>query len=137
MILKQMGAGFSYGQLWEQEMSNYAQMEYTTAFFVRYDTPKLFSFTTSVRQASNQDIGTQYNTMRFSPEWHITDKLTIRDSFTGYMDQTRTKNEIKLIYTPSLKKYADSLKFELGVAEIFYRNGVQRSQLNFATGFKL
>ena len=136
-VTEQLGAGFSYGQLWEQEMSSFAQMEYTTAFFVRYDTPKLFSFTTSVRQASNQDVGNQYNILRLAPEWHITDRLTLRDSFSNYMDQTRNKNELKLIYTPHLKKYADSLKFELGVAESYYRSGRKTSQINFATGFKL
>lgn len=136
-VTEQLGTGFSYGQLWEQEMSNFAQMEHTTAFFIRYDTPKLFSFTTSVRQATNQDIGTQYNTLRLAPEWHITDKLTLKDSFTNYMDQTRNKNEVKLIYTPALRKYAESLKFELGVAQTYYRTGRQSSQVNFATGFRL
>lgn len=135
-IAEKMG-GFSYGQIWEQEMSNFAQMEHTTAFFLRYDTPKRFSFTTSVRQATNQDIGTQYNTLRIAPEWHITDKLTLKDSFTNYLNQTRNKNELKLIYTPALRRYADSLKFELGVAQSYYQSGKQSSQVNFSTGFKL
>ena len=128
--------GFSYGQTWEQELS-YSQMEDTTAFFLRYDTPKLFSLTSSIRQSSNQDIGTQYNTLRVAPEWHITDRLTLKDSFTNYMNLPKNKNEITLIYTPSLKKYADSLKFELGVAQSYYRNGKQSSAVSFSTGFKL
>lgn len=134
---EQFGPGFSYGQSWEQEMSNYGQMENTTAFFIRYDSPKWYSFTTSVRQATNADIGTQYNLFRLAPEWHITDKLTLKDSFTNYMAQTRYKNEITLIYTPSLKKYADSLKFELGVAQTYYQGGKQRNAVEFSTGFKL
>ena len=136
-VSENVGYGFSCGQLWEQELSQFAQMENTTAFFVRYDTPKLFSFTTSIRQAANQDIGTQYNTMRLTPEWHITDKLTIKDSFTSYMNQTRNRNEITLVYTPALKKYAESLKFELGVAQTYYQTGRQSSQVKFSTGFKL
>lgn len=128
--------GFSYGQTWEQELS-YAQMEDTTAFFLRYDTSKLFSLTSSIRQSSSQDIGTQYNTLRVAPEWHITDKLTLKDSFTNYMNLPKNKNEITLIYTPSLRKYADSLKFELGVAQSYYRNGKQSSAVSFSTGFKL
>lgn len=128
--------GFSYGQTWVQELS-YAQMEDTTAFFLRYDTPKLFALTSSIRQSSNQDIGTQYNTLRIAPEWHITDRLTLKDSFTNYMNLPKNKNEITLIYTPSLRKYADSLKFELGVAQSYYRNGKQSSAVSFSTGFKL
>lgn len=136
-VAEELGAGFSYGQLWEQGMSNYGLMEDTTAFFLRYDTPRLFSFTTSVRQATNQDIGTQYNTMRLTPEWHITDRLTLKDSFTNYVNQTRYKNEITLVYTPALKKYAESLKFELGVAQTYYQGGRQRNSVEFSTGFKL
>lgn len=136
-VSEQLGAGFSYGQTWEQELSQFAQMENTTAFFVRYDSPRWFSFTTSVRQATNAEIGTQYNLFRMAPEWHITDRLTLKDSFTNYVNQTRYKNEITLVYTPALRKYADSLKFELGVAQTYYQGGRQRNQLQFSTGFKL
>lgn len=128
--------GFSYGQTWAQELS-YAQMEDTTAFFIRYDTAKYFSLTNSIRQSSSQDVGTQYNTIRVTPEWHITDKLTLKDSFTNYMNLPKNKNEITLVYTPALKKYAESLKFELGIAQSYYRNGKQSSAVSFSTGFKL
>jgi hypothetical protein len=136
-VTEEIGAGFSYGQSWDQELTQYAQMENTTAFFVRYDSPKWFSFTTSVRQATNQDIGTQYNLFRMAPEFHITDKLTIKDSFTNYMAQTRYKNEVTLVYTPALKKYAESLKFELGIAQYYYQSGKQRNAVQFSTRFKL
>ncbi len=128
--------GFSYGQTWEQELS-YSQMEDTTAFFLRYDTPKYLSLTTSIRQSTNQDLGNQYNTLRVAPEWHITKNLTLKDSFTSYMNLPKNKNAITLIYTPSLQKYADSLKFELEVAESYYRNGQRSSAVSFSTGFKL
>ncbi len=135
-VSEQLG-GFSYGQIWEQELSSLAQMENTTAFFIRYDTPRLFSFTTSVRQATNQDIGTQYNTLRLAPEWHITDRLTLKDSFSNYLNQTRNKNELTLVYTPALKKYAESLKFELGVAQSYYQSGKRSSAIKFSTDFRL
>lgn len=136
-VTEQLGAGFSYGQSWEQELTQYAQMENTTAFFMRYDSPRWFSFTTSMRQATNQDIGTQYNLFRIAPEFHITDKLTLKDSFTNYVNQDRYKNEVTLVYTPALKKYAESLKFELGVAQTYYQGSRQRNQVQFSTGFKL
>lgn len=128
--------GFSYGQTWGQELS-YAQMEDTTSFFIRYDTPKLFSITGSIRQSANQDIGTQYNIFRLIPEWHITERLTLKDSFSTYMNLPKNKNELTIVYTPELQKYADSLKFELGVAQSYYRNGRQSSSFSFSTGFKL
>ena len=135
-VKEQMG-GFSYGQIWEQEMSSLAQLQNTTAFFLRYDTPRFFSLDVSARQAVNQDLGTQYNTFKITPEWHITDKLTLKDSFTNYMNQTRYKNEVKLVYTPALKKYAESLKFELGVAQTYFQGAPQRNSIEFTTGFKL
>lgn len=135
IVSEKMG-GFSYGQTWGQELS-YAQMEDTTSFFVRYDTPKLFSLTASIRQSANQDVGTQYNILRIIPEWHITEKLTLKDSFSSYMNMPKNKNELTIVYTPELGKYADSLKFELGVAQSFYNSGRQSSGVSFSTGFKL
>ena len=128
--------GFSYGQTWGQELS-YAQMEDTTAFFVRYDAPKYFSITSSIRQAVNQDIGTQYNILRIIPELHITNRLTLKDSFSSYMNLPKNKNEITIVYTPSLKNYVDSLKFELGIAQSYYNDGRHSSSISFSTGFKL
>ena len=136
-VTEQFGYGLSYGQLWTQEMSNFGQMENTTAFFMRYDSPKLFSLTTSIRQATYQDLGTQYNSFRIAPEWHITDKLTLKDSFTSYIGRPMNKNEVTFVYTPALKKYAESLKFELGLAQYYYQSGKQRSAVQFSTGFKL
>jgi len=134
-VAEHMG-GFSYGQTWGQELS-YAQMEDTTAFFIRYDFPKWFSISSSIRQSVNQDIGNQYNILRIIPEWHITDKLTLKDSFSSYMNLPKNKNELTLVYTPDLQKYADALIFELGVAQSYYRNGKQSSAVRFATEFKL
>ncbi len=128
--------GFSYGQTWEQELS-YAQMEDTTSFFVKYDYSKHFSLMASIKQAASQDIGTQYNIFRIIPEIHITDRLTLKDSFSTYMNLPKNKNEITIVYTPNLKNYVDSLKFELGIAQSFYNDGRQSSALTFSTGFKL
>ena len=134
--ITEYAGGFSYGQTWEQELS-YAQMEDTTSFFVKYDFSKYFSLMTSIKQAASQDIGTQYNTFRIIPEIHITDRLTLKDSFSTYMNLPKNKNEITIVYTPDLKNYVDSLKFELGIAQSFYNDGRQSAALTFSTGFKL
>ena len=128
--------GLSYGTTFGEEIS-YSQMEATTGFFVKYSSPNKFAFTTSLRQSANRDIDAQYSTIKFSPEWHITEKLTLKDSFTNYVNGTKNKNQLTLVYTPSLKKYADSLKFELSVAQSYYNTGKQSSGIAFSTGFKL
>ena len=132
----QLGKGISYGTIWGEEIS-FSQIESTTGVFLRYDAPKYFSLDTKFRQSSSQDVGSQYGTVRVTPEWHITDKLTLKNSFTNYVNAPKNKNELTLVYTPALKKYAESLKFELGVAQSYYSNGRQSSAINFSTGFKL
>lgn len=134
--LSEQFRGITYGTIWGEELS-LSQMESSTGFFLRYDSPKYFSFDTTFKQSASQDIGSQYGTVRVTPEWHITEKLTLKDSFTNYVTAPKNKNEITIVYTPALKKYAESLKFELGVAQSYYMNGRQSSAVSFSTGFKL
>lgn len=129
--------GFSYGSKFAEELS-YAQVESTAAFFLRYDSPKYFSFETSVRQSANRELeDSQWSSLRVAPEWHITDKLTLKNTFSNYLQSQKNKNELTIVYTPALKKYADSLKFELGVAQSYYANGNKSGAVSFTTGFKL
>ena len=128
--------GFSYGTTWDEEIS-YSQLESTTSTFLRYDFPKFISLGASFRKSSNRNIDNQYTIFRITPEWHITDKLTLKDSFSNYVNNQKNKNELTLVYTPSLKKYADSLKFELGIAQTYYNNGNKSESVSFSTGFKL
>ncbi len=134
--LSEQFKGFTYGTLWGEELS-LSQMEASTGVFVRYDAPKNFSISTIFQQSASQDVGSLYGTTKIIPEWHITDKLTVKDTFTNYVNATKNKNEITLVYCPSLKKYAESLKFELGLAQSYYANGRQSSAVSFTTGFKL
>ena len=135
--LSESANGITYGTLWGEEVTSLSQLESTTGIFLRYDSPKYFSFDTTFKQSANQDIGTQYGTVRVTPEWHITDKLTLKNTFTNYVNAPKNKNEVTLVYKPALKKYAESLKFELGVAESYYSNGSRSSAVSFSTGFKL
>ena len=129
--------GFSYGSRFGEEIS-YSQIESTAAFFLRYDTPKLFSFETAFRQSANRELeDSQWSTVRITPEWHITEKLTLKNAFSNYVQSQKNKNELTMVYTPKLKKYADSLKFELGVAQSYYANGNKSESVSFSTGFKL
>ena len=128
---------FSYGSKFNEELS-YSQIESTASFFLRYDAPKWYSFETSLHQSANRELeDSQWSSIKITPEWHITDKLTVKDSFSNYVQSRKNKNELTIVYTPSLKKYADSLKFELGVAQSYYSNGNRSESVSFSTGFKL
>lgn len=128
---------FSYGSKFGEELS-YSQVESTASFFLRYDAPKWYSFETSLRQSANRELeDSQWSSLKITPEWHITDRLTLKDSFSNYVQSRKNKNELTIVYTPSLKKYADSLKFELGVAQSYYANGNRSESVSFSTGFKL
>ncbi len=129
--------GLTYGTKFAEELS-YAQPESTAAFFLRYDTPKHFSFETAIRQSANRELeDSQWSSFRLTPEWHFNDKLTIKNSFSNYIQSQKNKTELTIVYTPSLKKYADALKFELGVAQSYYSNGNKSESVSFSTGFKL
>jgi hypothetical protein len=134
-VVAQTG-GFSYGSTWGEELS-YSQLEGTTSFFVKYDFSKKYSLETAFRQSANRGIDGYYTSVRVTPEWRITDRLTIKDSFSNYVQSRKNKNELTIVYSPELKKYADSLKFELGVAQSFYSNGNRSESVSFTTGFKL
>lgn len=128
--------GITYGSKWGEELS-YSQLESTASVFVRYDTARFFSLDTSFNQSSTRDMPSQYGTFRLTPEWHITDKLTLKNSFTDYVNLPKNKNELVIVYSPEFRKYVESLKFELGLAQSYYTNGRQSSAIRFSTGFKL
>ena len=128
---------FSYGTKFGEELS-YSQVESTASFFLRYDFSKKYSLETSFRQSANRELeDSQWSSVKITPEWHITDKLTLKDAFSNYVQSQKNKNEITIVYTPALKKYADSLKFELGIAQSYYANGNKSESVSFSTGFKL
>jgi len=128
---------FSYGTKYGEEIS-YSQMEATTAFFLKYDLNKHFSIESAFRESSNRELeDSRWTSFQLAPEWHITDKLTLKDSLTNYVQSQKNKNELTLVYAPALKKYADSLKFELSIAQSFYANGNKSDAVVFSTGFKL
>ena len=130
-------SGFTYGTKFAEELS-YAQPESTAAFFLRYDSPKYFSFETALRQSARRELeDSQWSSIRLTPEWHLNDKLTIKNSFSNYIQSQKNKTELTIVYTPSLKKYAEALKFELGIAQSYYSNGNRSEAVSFTTGFKL
>ena len=129
--------GLTYGTKFAEELS-YAQPESTATFFLRYNTPKHFSFETALRQSANRELeDSQWSSLRITPEWHFNDKLTIKNSFSNYVQSQKNKTELTIVYTPALKKYAEALKFELGIAQTYYSNGNRSEAVSFSTGFRL
>jgi len=129
--------GFSYGTRFSETLS-YAQPESTAAFFLRYDSPRFFSFETALRQSANRELeDSQWSSVSITPEWRLNDRLTIKNSFSNYVQSQKNKTELTIVYTPALKKYAEALKFELGIAQSYYANGNKSETVSFTTGFKL
>ena len=129
--------GFTYGTRYAEELS-YTQPESTATFFLRYDSPKYFSFETALKQSAKRELeDNQWSSLKLTPEWHLNDKLTIKNSFSNYVQSQKNKTELTIVYTPALKKYAEALKFELGIAQSYYANGNKSESVSFTTGFKL
>ncbi len=128
--------GFTYGTKFDEELS-YAQPESTATFFLRYDSPKHFSFETALRQSANRELeDSQWSSVRVTPLWRFNERLTIKNSFSNYIQSQKNKTELTIVYTPALKKYAEALKFELGVAQSYYANGNRSEAVSFTTGFR-
>ena len=134
--LQEQAGNFSYGTYYGASMDS-AQMTYSTSWFTRYDGKKYAI--TSTYSTDSQSINGAYQSMfGISPEIKLTKSLAIRDTLKTYMAAPLKKNQISLIYTPQLKRYIDSLRFELGLSQSFYENGGgNSSSVEFTTKFKL
>lgn len=129
--------GFTYGTRFAEELS-YAQPESTATFFLRYDSPRYYSFETAFRQSAKRELeDNQWSSIKITPAWRFNERLTIKNSFSNYVQSQKNKTELTIVYTPALKKYAEALKFELGIAQSYYANGNKSETVSFTTGFKL
>ena len=133
-INEQVG-NFSYGTYYGASIDS-AQMTYSTTLFTRYDA-KRCALTATMSTDSQAIDGSYKNMLGIAPEIKLTKSLSLRDTVKTYMGIPVKKNQISLIYTPQLKKYIDSLRFELGLSQSFYENGATNASLEFSTKFKL
>ena len=135
-IVQEQAGNFSYGTYYGASLDN-AQMTYSTSWFTRYDGKKYAI--TGTYSTDSQTINSSYqNMLGISPEIKLTKSLSLRDTVKTYMGVPVKKNQISLIYTPQLKKYIDSLRFELGLSQSFYENSAgNSSSIEFSTKFKL
>ena len=124
------GAGYSRGL-------DKAQMEDNASLFTRYDAGR-FALNSQYTASSKQHLGTQANSFKLSPEVKINDQFKIRTGFQSYTNIPLKKGEVVLVYSPSVRKYLESLNFELGVAQRYNTaTGIRGSEVRFSTGFKL
>ena len=111
-------------------------MTYSTSMFTRYDGKK-YALTGTVSTDTQSIDGSYQSMLGIAPELKLTKALALRDTVKTYMGVPIKKNSISLIYTPQLKKYIDSLRFELGLSQTFYESGYNNASLEFSTKFKL
>lgn len=126
---------FSYGTFYGASIDS-AQMTYSTSLFTRYDA-KRCALTGTVSTDTQSIDGSYRSMLGIAPELKLTKSLALRDTVKTYMGVPIKKNSISLIYTPQLKKYIDSLRFELGLSQTFYETGHSNSSVEFSTKFKL
>ena len=134
-VVQDQTGNFSYGTYYGASLDN-AQMTYSTSWFTRYDGKK-YAITGTYSTDSQSINGAYQSMLGISPEIKLSKSLALRDTVKTYMGVPVKKNQISLIYTPQLKKYIDSLRFELGLSQSFYENGANNSSIEFSTKFKL
>lgn len=124
------GAGYNRGL-------DKAQMEDNTSLFTRYE-GEYFAINSQYIASSKQNLGTQANSFKISPEVKLNNQFKIRTGFQSYTNLPLKKGEVVLVYSPSVKKYLESLSFELGVAKRYNtETGIGGSEIRFSTGFRL
>lgn len=133
--VSEQAGNFSYGTYYGASMDS-AQMTYSTSMFTRYD-GKRYALTGTVSTDTQSIDGSYQSMLGIAPEIKLTKALALRDTVKTYMGVPVKKNSISLIYTPQLKKYIDSLRFELGLSQTFYESGYNNASLEFSTKFKL
>lgn len=133
--VSEQAGNFSYGTYYGASMDS-AQMTYSTSMFTRYDSKK-YALTGTVSTDTQSIDGSYRSMLGIAPEIKITKALAVRDTFKTYMGVPIKKNSISMIYTPQLKKYIDSLRFELGLSQTFYESGYSNASVEFSTKFKL
>lgn len=127
---------FSFGAGYNRGLDK-AQMEDNTSLFTRYE-GEYFAINSQYIASSKQNLGTQANSFKISPEVKLNNQFKIRTGFQSYTNLPLKKGEVVLVYSPSVKKYLDSLSFELGVARRYNtQTGISGSEIRFSTGFKL
>lgn len=133
--VSEQAGNFSFGTYYGASMDS-AQMTYSTSMFTRYDGNK-YAITGLITSDSQAIDGSYRSMMGIAPELKLTKSLALRDTIKTYMGVPIKKNSISLIYTPHLKKYIDSLRFELGLSQTFYESGYSNASVEFSTKFKL
>lgn len=133
--VSEQAGNFSYGTYYGASMDS-AQMTYSTSLFTRYD-GKRYALTGTINTDSQSIDGSYQSMLGIAPELKLTKALALRDTVKTYMGVPIKKNSISLIYTPQLKKYIDSLRFELGLSQTFYESGYSNASVEFSTKFKL
>ncbi len=131
------GDFFTFGAGYNRGLDK-AQMEDNTSVFTRFDNGGKFALNSQYIASSKQHLGTQYNSFKISPEVRLSDQFKIRTGFQSYTNVPLKKGEVVLVYSPSIKKYLDSLSFEVGVSQRYNTStGVRGSEVRFSTGFRL
>lgn len=126
---------FSFGAGYNRGLDK-AQVEDNASLFTRYDSGR-FALNSQYLASSKQSLGTQYNSIKISPEVKLSDQFKVRTGFQSYTNIPLKKGEVVLVYSPSVRKYLDSLNFEVGIAHRYNSvTGFRGSELKFSTGFR-
>lgn len=126
----------SFGAMYNSSLDSSAQSNYSTGIFTRYDW-KYFALSTSYSKSTNSSYDSYNDKIFVAPELKLTKRLSLLDIMQTDVNQINKKNEVVLRYTPSFKKYADDIQFEIGAGQSFYEDNYINSSVRFSTRFKL
>lgn len=127
--------GMSFGTVYNSDIDG-AQSVYSTGVFTKYE-GNHFAVKAGFTKNTKSAYSSYSDKIFFAPELKLTKRLSILDVIQTDMQQINKKNEVVLRYTPSIKKHADDVQFEVGAGQYFYENNYINSSVRFSTRFKL
>lgn len=129
------GKNITYGTTFGTDV-DYAQVEYRTKMFARYDN-RFIGFMTAVGKDAYTSSGRQMDSFFLVPELKLGKGVSVIDTFKANPEYDRFRNEVSLRYTPKIKQSRENVQLEAGMSQTsYYKTGEMIYQFSVSTKFK-
>lgn len=124
---------WSYGTIFNSSIDT-TEWKSSTGLFTRYDAKH---FAINAAMSRNDGAFSYSDNIYIAPEWKINRQLSVKEVFKSEFGQTKTKNEIVLMYKPQVRNHPDLLQFEVGAGQSFNQNQSVGQSFRFSTKIRL
>lgn len=125
-----------YGAMYGADIDT-SQLEYSAGLFTRYDWKK-FSISTAYKKNQGTAYGLTTDNFYLSPEFKLSDNISISNVFKADTTRNRKTNELVLKIKPFTKEGYDRVNLEIGAGQTYDEtHALYKTQFRFNTNIKL